>query len=58
MAPRPMDSMAAIMRPLRPSTRSAIATMRLFGVAVGEARRNSRAMVNSHLLVLSEQAAI
>src|SRR6478736_5506529 len=42
MAPRPMDSIAATMRPSRPSTRSAIDTMRAFGVAVGETVHHQR----------------
>ena len=35
--PRPIVSIAAIMRPSRPSRRSASETIRIFGVAVGEA---------------------
>ena len=41
-SPRPIVSIAAIMRPSRPSRRSASETMRMFGVAVGEARRSAR----------------
>ena len=45
MTPRPMVSIAATMRPSRPSSRSASETMRIFGVAVGEARRSACAML-------------
>jgi hypothetical protein len=44
MMPRPMVSTAAIMRPLRPSNLSASETIRMLGVAVGEARRSACAM--------------
>ena len=45
ITPRPIVSIAATMRPSRPSSRSASATMRIFGVAVGEARRRARAIL-------------
>ena len=44
MTPRPMVSIAATMRPLRSSSRSASETIRIFGVAVGEARRSACAI--------------
>ena len=44
-SPRPIVSIAATMRPSRPSRRSASDTMRMFGVAVGEARRKASAML-------------
>ena len=53
--PRPMVSIAATMRPSRPSSRSASDTMRMFGVAVGEARRSARAMLASSRCGLSAQ---
>ena len=46
-APRPICSIAALMRPPRPSSRSAIAMMRLLGVAVGDALRSARASSSS-----------
>jgi len=55
--PRPIDSMAAIMRPSRPSMSSASDTMRALGVAVGDARRSSCAIASSLPAVLSAQAA-
>jgi hypothetical protein len=56
MAPLPISSMAATMRPLRPSARSASATMRALGVAVGDARRKACAMASSRRLGLSAHA--
>src|SRR5262252_6897289 len=50
--PDPMASTAATMRPRRASSRSAIVTMRMFGVALGEARRSAMAMARSSLDVL------
>ena len=55
--PRPMVSIAAIMRPSRPSSRSASETMRIFGVAVGEARRSACAISSSSRCGLSAQTA-
>src|SRR5207302_4681025 len=56
-APRPIESMAATMRPLRPSMRSASETMRALGVAVAEARRSAAATAISSRSGLSAQAA-
>src|SRR5262249_38203456 len=47
ISPRPMASIAATMRPSRPSTRSASATRRPLGVAVAEARRSACAIAHS-----------
>ena len=55
MTPRPMVSIAATMRPLRPSSLSASDTMRMFGVAVGEAWRSACAMLVSSRRGLSAQ---
>ena len=46
------------MRPLRPSSRSAISTISLFGVAVGERARMVRAISASSRVSSSRQAAM
>ena len=47
-----------IMRPSRPSSRSASETIRMFGVAVGEARRKACAMLLSSRCGLSAQTVV
>ena len=58
LQPRPIFAMAAIIRPLRPSIASAMATSRAFGVAVGELARTACAIPASFRCGRSAQAAI
>jgi hypothetical protein len=57
ISPGPIVSIAAIMRPLRSSARSASATMRALGIAEADALRIACAMASSLRAGLSAQAA-